>query len=74
MLNKLRIICDDLIKKSEDNIFRYTRLEYIKKLLEDDKIFFKISLEEAYSILRDLDFLESEYTKIYKELINEKNF
>ena len=41
----------------------------IKKILEEKDCFLKISIEDAYSTLRDLKIPEEDLKKIYMELI-----
>lgn len=73
MLEKLRLINDKFleIKTDENDIVKH---QLIKKVLNDDKCFFKMSVEQAYAILRDLDFSEEELKGIYSELIDYKNY
>ena len=73
MLEKLRLINDKFLKiKSDDSDIK--KYQLIKKILADDKCFFKMSVEQAYAILRDLNFSEEELKKVYLELIDYKNY
>ena len=69
MLEKLRILNKKFIEKS--GMEKYS---VIDKILADDKCFFKMSVEEAYAILRDLGIEEESIRKVYLELIDTKNF
>lgn len=68
MLEKLRLICDELLKNTNDE-----KYSYIKRLLEDDDVFKKLNAEEAVSILSDLGFNKYEITNIYPKLLDRKN-
>ena len=41
----------------------------IKNILVDDGCFYRIKIETAYSILRDLGIAESDLKSVYKQLI-----
>lgn len=73
MLEKLRFINDKFldVKKDKNDLNKH---QLIKKILSDDKCFFKMSIEQAYAILRDLDFDEKDLNNIYSELIDYKNY
>jgi hypothetical protein len=64
MLEKLRVICDEYIKNTNDE-----KYSCIKRLLENDNLFKEISAEEAFSILSDLGFNKYEITNLYPKLI-----
>ena len=72
MINKLRELNMKLI---EVNMGKEEEKKYqvIKKILSDDKCFFKMEIEYAYSILRDLGIPEEELKNYYSELIDIKN-
>lgn len=73
MLEKLRLINNKFLEfQTDENELKKHQL--IKKVLNDDKCFFKMSVEQAYAILRDLDFSEEELKGIYSELIDYKNY
>ena len=73
MLEKLRHINDKFLEIKTDND-ELKKHQLIRKILNDDKCFFKMSVEQAYAILRDLDFSEEELKEIYSELIDYKNY
>lgn len=68
MLDKLRVICDELLKNTNEE-----KYSYIKRLLEDDDVFKKINADESVSILSDLGFNKYEITNIYPKLLDKKN-
>lgn len=73
MLEKLRHINDKFLEIKTDND-ELKKHQLIRKILNDDKCFFKMNVEQAYAILRDLDFSEEELKEIYSELIDYKNY
>ena len=73
MIEKLRHINNELIELSNDD-YNLKKQRLIEKILSDDKCFFKISIEQAYAILRDLGLAENELKSIYMELIDIKSF
>lgn len=68
MLNKLRDNCEKLIATDKEKYL------LIKNILEDDECFFKMDIETAYSILRDLKVEEKALKVVYAELIKHENF
>lgn len=62
-----------LIEINSGNEEELKKYQVIKKILSDDKCFFKMDIEYAYSILRDLGIPEEELKKYYSELIDIKN-
>ena len=73
MLEKLRLINNKFLEIRTDEKDK-VKHQFIKKILNDDKCFFKMSIEQAYAILRDLDFSEDELKGVYSELIDYKNY
>ena len=73
MLEKLRLINDKFLEIRTDENDK-VKHQLIKKILNDDKCFFKMNVEQAYAILRDLDFSKEELKEIYSELIDYKNY
>lgn len=73
MLEKLRLINDKFLEIRTDENDK-VKHQLIKKILNDDKCFFKMGIEQAYAILRDLDFSEDELKGVYSELIDYKNY
>lgn len=74
MIEKLRNINKKLININKNNNILLKKYKLIEMLLNDDKCFFKISIEEAYNILRDLEIKEEDIKNVYKELIDINNF
>lgn len=73
MLNELRALNETYIKKaSNDDELKKQML--IKELLKNDRCFFKISIKDAYSILRDLMIKQDKLKIVYEKLIEESNF
>ena len=73
MLNELRALNETYIKKaSNDDELQKQML--IKELLKNDRCFFKISIKDAYSILRDLRIKQDKLKIVYEKLIEESNF
>ena len=73
MIEKLREVNDKLIKLNVNDEKNLKKYKLIQKILKDDKCFFKMKIEYAYSILRDLGIKEQDLKKVYLELINSKN-
>lgn len=71
MIEKLRNINDDILKKTKDDDTKNKHL-LIKMILLDDECFFKIGINDSYAILRDLGIPEEDLEYIYKKLIDEK--
>ena len=46
----------------------------LKEILNEDKFIFKIDIETAYAILRDLTINEEDLEKVYSELIDINNY
>lgn len=68
MLDKLRSQADLLL--NED----YDKYSIIKDILSNDNCFFELSVEEAYSILKDLNVKESDINKVYLSLISKEEY
>jgi len=73
MIEKLRKINNKLIEINRDNDAELKKQKIIQKLLKEENLFFKISIEYAYAILRDLQIPESDIKILYMELIDAKN-
>lgn len=73
MIEKLRILNNKLIELNANNEMNLKKYNLIQKILKDDKCFFKMEIDYAYSILRDLKISEKDLKKIYMELIDSKN-
>ena len=71
MIEKLREINDDILSTTEDTDV-INRHVLIKSILDDDNCFFKMNIEYAYAILRDIGIPENVLRYIYMKLIDEK--
>lgn len=69
LLNRLRILVDEYISKSNDEKYLI-----IKEMLKDDKCFFSISSSTALAILCDLGFEDEEAQRVYEELVSVENY
>lgn len=75
MLNKLRAKNLELEQKylSQKDDRNVTLQRVISQLLKYDDCFLKMSIEHAYSILRELKVKPDMYEQIYLELTKQKN-
>ncbi len=69
MIDKLIVINDKIISQTLDEEKRAKHL-LIKKMLNDKQCFFKINIETAYALLRELEIPENDLKSIYLELID----
>ncbi len=67
MLDKLRNQAENLLSVDKE---KYT---LIKNILKNDNCFFEMTMEEAYSILRDLKVKEEDLKKVYLILMSIEN-
>lgn len=70
MIEKLRNINEIMIKRYENDVINLKRYVIIKKILEDKYCFFKMDVEYAYSILRDLEIEKDDLIDVYCQLLN----
>ena len=70
MLNKLREFNEKQLKKyeKEDDFKNITAQKIIKELLKPEDCSFKMTIEQAYTIFRELGFAPKDYEKIYLQL------
>ncbi|MBE7075038.1 MAG: hypothetical protein E7376_03575 [Clostridiales bacterium] len=75
MINTLRNKNKELIKKyeKEGDVKNTISQKVIFNLLSHDDCFFKISLEQAYTILKELNVKPEMYEQIYLQLTKPKN-
>lgn len=73
MIENLRLLNNKLIELNVHNATNLKKHKLIQKILSDDKCFFKMEIEYAYSILRDLGIPEKDLKMVYMELIDAKN-
>lgn len=69
MIEKLRSINEDILATSKDEEILNKHM-IIKIILLDDNCFFKMSVEDAYAIMRDLGIPESELKYMYLKLVD----
>ena len=69
MIDKLIVINDKIISQTLDEEKRAKHL-LIKKMLNDKQCFFKINIETASALLRELEIPENDLKSIYLELID----
>ena len=74
MIEKLKMLNNKLIELNANDETNLKKYQLIKKILNDDKCFFKMEIDYAYAILRDLGIEESDLKNVYMELIDIKNF
>ncbi len=72
MLEELRAINDDLIIKYKNEHNKLERQLMISNFLKQDRCFFKVSMEVAVSILRDLEI--SDPMETYLNLVSYKSY
>lgn len=74
MLEELRNKNKMLLAECDiDDEFKLLKLSFIRKILEDDKCFFKMNVEDAYNIFDDLGYNKEEFKNIYANLMNIDN-
>ena len=69
MIEKLKDINEKLIAVNNDNPKELKKQILIKEILDQKDCFLNISIEYAYSILRDLGIPETELKNVYSDLI-----
>lgn len=69
MIDKLKMITEKHIEANKDNPEKLKKYKLIKEILNQKDCFLNMSIEYAYSILRDLQIPESELKKVYLQLI-----
>lgn len=70
MIEKLKYLNQALLKKYENNPQKVKTQKIIEKILKEKDCFFKMNIECAYSILRDLEVEENDIRLIYIKLIS----
>ena len=73
MLEKLQQLTKNKIS-NETNTIKKQKLEIISKIIADDNCFFKMDVDTALSILKDLSFTKNESLEIYKQLLKSENY
>ena len=70
MINELKIITEKHIETNKENPEELKKYELIKNILNQKDCFLNMSIEYAYSILRDLQIPENEIKNVYTQLIS----
>ncbi len=75
MLDKLKEKNLELLKKYQQNgdLKNETIQKTIMQLLSYDDCFFKLSIEQAYAVFKELNVKPEEFQKIYLQLTKPKN-
>lgn len=69
MIDKLKMITEKHIEANKDNPEKLKKYKLIKEILNQKDCFLNMSIEYAYSILRNLQIPESELKNVYLQLI-----
>lgn len=74
MVDRLKELNEKLINNYQDDHVNLEKQKLIKEILNEDKFIFKIDIETAYQVLRDLTIKEENLEKVYTELIDIDNY
>lgn len=74
MVDRLKELNEKLINNYRDDPVNLEKQKLIKEILNEDKFIFKIDIETAYQVLRDLTIKEEDLEKVYSELIDIDNY
>ena len=74
MLEKLKELNEKLLDLYKDDEINLEKQKLIKEILKEDKFIFKIDIETAYEILRDLSIKEEDLKNVYSKLIDISNY
>ena len=74
MVEKLKELNEKLINNYQNDSINLEKHKLIEQILNEDKFIFKIDIETAYAILRDLTIKEEDLEKVYTELIDIDNY
>lgn len=72
-MDKLITKNNQLIESYKNDKEKLEKQLLIKRLLKEKNCFLKMSIETAYSILKDLGVEENKVREVYLELIDAKN-
>lgn len=70
MIDKLKIITEKYIEVYKENPNELKKYKLIKEILNKKDCFLNMSIDYAYSILRDLQIPENELKSVYMQLIS----
>ena len=74
VIRELRERNNKLLEENKNNSSIYEKQLLIKKVLNEDKCFFKINIDDAYMILHELGYEEKDFKNIYEQLLDSKNY
>ena len=69
MIKRLQELNEEIIKHNLNNKKEYDKHIMIRRILQEKDCFLKMSIEQAYAILRDLHIDEENLNKVYMNLI-----
>ena len=69
MIDKLKTIADKFIENNKDNPLELKKYTIIREILNRENAFMEMSIEYAYSILKDLKIEDENIKSVYEELI-----
>ncbi|MEI3529453.1 MAG: hypothetical protein V8Q75_00065 [Bacilli bacterium] len=70
MIGKIRKLNQQLLQNNVNNPRELNKQKLIEKILSEKNCFLKMSIEDAYSILRDLKIPEDQIKDVYFNLID----
>lgn len=69
MIEKLKELNNKIISENKDNVKELKKQQIISKIINKENSFNNMSIEYAYSILRDLKIPEEHIKTVYEQLI-----
>lgn len=69
MIEKLKELNNKIILENKDNVKELKKQQIISKIINKENSFNNMSIEYAYSILRDLKIPEEHIKTVYEQLI-----
>lgn len=72
MIEKLQLINESLLKSHQNDAKELKKYKLIQQILRDKDCFFKMKMEVAFALLRDLKIKEEDLKSVYVELIDIK--
>lgn len=70
MIDKIKRMNQQLLQINANNPSELNKQKLIEKILSEKNCFLKMSIEDAYSILRDLKIPEDQIHNVYFNLID----
>ena len=74
MIDRLKVIANKLLESNNIDNAHKERIKVISEILDEDKCFFKMDIDTAFSLLSDLNFSKEEIKILYEELIDSNNY